>query len=125
MWLEVRLWLRLRLWLWLEVRVWLEVRLWLRLRLRLWLWLCAHLLPVDPAWHHREHKGEPFGEAAGVTLAQLELDRVERGVDGVLREAISSRARQRVDRERLDLGHVLRLDALQADGEGGLLAVMG
>eukprot|EP00966_Prymnesium_polylepis_P011691 268965-Prymnesium_polylepis.1 len=77
--------------------------------------------PVDPARYEREHHGEALGVRARVELAQVELDRVERRLDRIGREALVSDGLERVEDQALDGAHVGRVDALEANREGRLL----
>mmetsp|Transcript_54400 Transcript_54400/g.140542 ORF Transcript_54400/g.140542 Transcript_54400/m.140542 type:complete len:1111 (-) Transcript_54400:87-3419(-) len=79
---------------------------------------------VQPARHHVQHQREALREAARVELAQGELDRVQAGLDGVGVEAVGGGLLERREGELLDLGHVVRLHALQAHREGRLLQLV-
>ena len=81
--------------------------------------------PIQPARQDAEHEREALGIAARVELAQRELDRVERRLDRVRLEAVLRRLFERLDRQCLHFGHVRGLYALEPDGEGGLLELIG
>mmetsp|Transcript_21582 Transcript_21582/g.51492 ORF Transcript_21582/g.51492 Transcript_21582/m.51492 type:complete len:489 (-) Transcript_21582:266-1732(-) len=80
---------------------------------------------VEPVGHDREHEREALGEAARVELAQAELHSVHARLDRVGLEAGGGHLRERRLHERLDRGHVVRLDALEARAEGRLLELVG
>ena len=80
---------------------------------------------VQPGAHGAEHEGDAARERAGIVLAQLELDGIERRRDGVGVDAVPAQRLERRQDQRLDAVGIGLGDALEADGEIGLAEVLG
>jgi len=78
---------------------------------------------VQPDGQHADHQRQPAREAAGVSLPQLEFDRVHGSLDHLRIDAVAGQGGQRVHDQGLDLIHIGGVDALETSREVHLALV--
>ena len=83
------------------------------------------ILVVEPGAERAEHQRDAARERAGIVLAQRELGRVHRRLDGLGIDPLAAQLLERLDDQRLDLVAVLVADALEPEGEIGLPDAVG
>ena len=75
------------------------------------------IAPVQPGAQRAQHEHDAAREGAGVVLAQMEFDGVERRLEGGGVDALGGERRHGVEDQALDLVGVGGVDALEADRE--------